>query len=303
MKQNLLAEVDRFLEYLRSVRQYSPHTLRAYATDLADFRKYFTGLRENLPADRKSLYPVVRGYLYKLKARGLSNRTISRKLAGLRSYFRYLGRETLGESPADLDLSGFRVDRHLPRYLVAREAELLMELPQGDDFLPSRDRAILELFYQCGLRLSELTELTDTDFNRRAQLVRVLGKGGKMREVPYGDLAAERLESYLEIRATTFGAKSGRLWLSRSGKPLTSRSIARVVEKYTAQLREGSKLSPHALRHSFATHLLDNGADLLAVSELLGHASIKTTQIYTHLSTAALKREYQQAHPRALEQK
>ncbi|MFH2056783.1 MAG: tyrosine recombinase XerC [bacterium] len=301
MNQDLFAEVQPFLDYLRSVRQYSPHTLRAYAGDLADFHAYVGKLRDKPTTERDVTYPLVRGYLYALKSRKLSNRSISRKLASLRSYFRFLSREAKGESLADLEFSGFRVDKHLPRYLVAREAELLMELPQGEGFLACRDRAILELFYQCGLRLAELTGLTDSHVDRRAQLVRVFGKGGKMREVPFGDLAAERLSVYLEARTTEFGPAAQRLFLNRAGKPLTTRSVARVVEKYTARLREGNKLSPHALRHSFATHLLDNGADLLAVSELLGHASIKTTQIYTHLSTAALKREYQQAHPRALE--
>lgn len=294
--------VEGFLEYLRSVRRYSAHTLRAYAGDLRGFRSYLSRTRGNEEVDATSLYPVVRGYLYALKSEGLSNRTIGRKLASLRSYFRYLARETGEESPADLELSGFRIDKHLPRYLIAKEAEELMELPQGDDFLAVRDRAILEIFYQCGLRLSELTELTDQSLDPRARVVRVLGKGSKMREVPYGDLAAERLSLYLEARQAAFGPGAKRLFLNRRGGLLTSRSVARVVEKYTAKLREGGKMSPHALRHSFATHLLDNGADLLAVSELLGHASIKTTQIYTHLSTAALKREYQQAHPRALEQ-
>lgn len=301
MSEDLFAEVRPFLDYLRSVRQYSPNTLRAYAGDLKDFQDYVGTLRDKPTTASDATYPLVRGYLYALKARELSNRTISRKLAALRSYFRYLSREAKADSLADLEFSGFRVDKRLPRYLVAREAELLMELPQGDGFLACRDRAILELFYQCGLRLAELTGLTDAHVDRRGRILRVLGKGSKMREVPFGELAAERLAIYIEARTARFGAAAQRLFLNRSGKPLTSRSVARVVEKYTAKLREGSKLSPHALRHSFATHLLDNGADLLAVQELLGHKSIKTTQIYTHLSTAALKREYQQAHPRAVE--
>ena len=174
-----------------------------------------------------------------------------------------------------------------------------MDLPQGNDFQEVRDRAILELFYQCGLRLAELTALTDASIDTNAWLIRVMGKRKKMRLVPFGEIAAQRLHEYALARTEKFGKGMERLFVSKSGEPISERSIARVVEKYTKKLREGNRVSPHKLRHSFATHLLDNGADLLAISELLGHASISSTQIYTHVSTATLKKEYLQAHPRA----
>jgi site-specific recombinase XerD len=215
----------------------------------------------------------------------------------------YLSREGKIPQEFDLEIRGFKIDKTLPHYLTEDEARTLMELPQGSDLWSLRDRAILELFYQCGIRLSELTELTDAQVDFNAELLRVMGKGKKMRMVPFGDLAKERLNSYMSLRDSTFGKGSKTLFVNKFGGAITSRSIARTVEKYTCKLREGQVLSPHSLRHSFATHLLDNGADLLAVSDLLGHASIKTTQIYTHLTTSALKKEYQQAHPRALRRK
>jgi integrase/recombinase XerC len=303
MIRDLFAGIDAFLNYLGGVRHYSANTIRAYCADLRDFQKFASEHGGAGQAGSGRLYPRIRSYLYALTARGLSNRTISRRLSSFRSYFQYLLREELIADSLDFDARGFRIDRRLPRFLQIEEAQRLMESVAGDGFLPARDRAVLELFYQCGLRLEELTELTDDMIDNQGQVVRVLGKGRKMRQVPFGDLAAARLSDYIEARNEKFGPGARRLFLNRSGNPLTSRSIARIVEKYTARLREGDKLSPHALRHSFATHLLDNGADLLAVSELLGHKSIKTTQIYTHLSNAALKREYKKAHPRAVGRK
>jgi integrase/recombinase XerC len=295
----MLNSVGRFLDYLRDVRRYSPHTVRAYAVDLKEFTRFIEKSTRNQGSDLKSLYPVVRSYLFALKSRGLKNRTVVRKLSATRSYVRFLLREGLLDEELEFEVRGFKLEKHLPKHLSEEEASNLMDLPQGDDFYSRRDRSILELFYQCGLRLSELTALADAQIEWNVQSLRVMGKGRKMRLVPFGELAARRLREYIEARDSKFGKGSERLFVGRSGKPLTSRSVARVVEKHTAKLREGNKLSPHALRHTFATHLLDNGADLLAVAELLGHASIKTTQIYTHLSTATLKREYNKAHPRA----
>jgi integrase/recombinase XerC len=298
MIEDLLNSVEQFTSHLREVRRYSPHTVRAYMSDLNEFVDYLkkTTRTENSP---RSLYPAVRSYLFSLKSRGLKNRTIVRKLSAVRSYFRFLLREGLLAEEMDLDLHGFKLEKVLPQHLSMQEAQDLMDLPVGDDFQSLRDRAILELFYQCGLRLSELTGLTDAQVDWNARVLRVMGKGRKMRLVPFGDLALQRLRSYTAARDSKFGRGRSHLFLNKSGSQISTRSVARIVEKYTARLREGKRLSPHSLRHTFATHLLDNGADLLAVSELLGHASIKTTQIYTHLSTATLKREYKKAHPRA----
>ncbi|MCK4857002.1 MAG: tyrosine-type recombinase/integrase [candidate division Zixibacteria bacterium] len=303
MADHLLTAVDDYLSYLANVRRYSSHTVQAYTIDLRDFLRFYQATRPVAKPKRDSLYPLVRSYLFSLKARRLKNRTIVRKLSAVRSYVKYLKREGLLDAKLDLDIRGFKVDRELPAFLSADEAELLMELPSGDGFQSCRDRAILELFYQCGLRLAELTDLTDAQVDRQGRLLRVTGKGSRVRLVPFGQIALERLEKYIKVRNEKYGAGLPRLFISRLGRPISSRSVARIVKKYSARLREGQGISPHALRHSFATHLLDNGADLLAVKELLGHASIKSTQIYTHLSTSSIKREYQKAHPRATRSK
>jgi integrase/recombinase XerC len=293
------ANLSRYLKYLADVRKYSVHTLRAYRSDLRHFSEYLK--RQAVSPDnlKRSFYPIVRTYLYQLKSEEKKNRTIVRKLSAIRKYFGFLMREGLIKDDIDVDLHGFKVEKTLPAFLSEAEAAGLMDLPKGDSWQASRDRAILELFYQCGLRLSELTGLTDGAIDWNAQLLRIMGKGKKVRLAPFGDIARQRLQEYCSARDSAFGKGLERLFVNRSGGPITDRSIARIVEKYTRQLREGHKLSPHKLRHSFATHMLENGADLLAISELLGHASIATTQIYTHVSTAGLKREYLQAHPRA----
>jgi integrase/recombinase XerC len=297
------SQVDKYITYLLDVRRYSPHTARAYGSDLRHFVAYLKAANLADSALVRSFYPVMRDYLFRLKAKGIANRSISRKVTAIKTYIYYLSRE--GTLPPDFDVSlgDLKIDKTLPKYLSEAEAETLMEMPQGSDFAAYRDRAILELFYQAGLRLSELTALTDAHLDFTSQLVRVTGKGRKMRVVPFGEIAKLRLQQYIEMRNSTFGPGATALFVNKLGEPITTRSIARVVEKYTSRLREGDRLSPHVLRHSFATHLMDNGADLLAISDLLGHESVSTTQIYTHVTTAALKKEYQRAHPRALRRK
>ncbi len=299
----LISRVGKYVEYLRDVRHYSAHTVRAYATDLRDFAAYLKQANIDGQALSRSFYPVIRDYLFRLKAKGIKNRSIARKLSAIKAYIYYLSHEGLLPADFDVSISGFRVDKELPHYLTEDEAGTLMDLPQGSDFQAYRDRAILELFYQAGLRLSELTALTDGELDLVGQVVRVMGKGRKMRVVPFGDIAKLRIQQYVEMRNATFGPGTETLFVNKEGNPISSRSVARIVEKYTARLREGGKLSPHALRHSFATHLLDNGADLFAISDLLGHESVSTTQIYTHVTTSMLKKEYQQAHPRAFRRK
>lgn len=299
MSNALTGNIDRYLDYLRNVRKYSVHTLRAYHSDLTHFGDFLKKNAAGTESLSVSFYPVVRTYLYQLKAQEKKNRTIVRRLSAIRKYLAFLLREGLISQEVDLELIGFKLDRTLPQYLTQGEAAELMDLPQGSEFQEVRDRAILELFYQCGLRLAELTALTDASIDGNARLIRVMGKRRKMRLVPFGEIAAQRLQEYTSARTTRFGKGMERLFVSKTGEPISERSIARVVEKYTKRLREGNRVSPHKLRHSFATHLLDNGADLLAISELLGHASISSTQIYTHVSTATLKKEYLQAHPRA----
>ncbi len=299
MSDALTSNVERYVEYLRHARKYSPHTLRAYTSDLTHFTEFLKSHNATGATLTQSFYPVVRTYLFQMKAQEKKNRTIVRRLSAIRKYLAFLLREGLIKQEVDLDLIGFKLDKTLPQYLTETEANELMEMPKGDKFAALRDAAILELFYQCGLRLAEVAALTDSSVEWNARLLRVIGKRNKMRLLPFGDIAYDRLKTYIESRNTKFGMGAKALFVNKSGDPISERSIARLVEKYTRQLREGNRVSPHKLRHSFATHLLNNGADLLAISEMLGHASISTTQIYTHVSTAVMKKEYLQAHPRA----
>lgn len=295
--------VDSFIDYMHNVRRCSEHTARAYKSDLVDFTSFLKGKTTPNNEAPAQMYALIRTYLYSLKSRGLSNKSVARKLSAIRRYFLFLISQGLLHDKIALEFTGFKLEKRLPRFLTESQAEVLMELPSGDDLSTLRDRAILELFYQCGLRLSELTELDDQAIDWNARLLRVMGKGRKMRLVPFGEIAAERLSAYIRDRDKRFGYGHKRLFLNRFGEAISARSIARVVEKYTRRLREGEGVSPHTLRHSFATHLLDNGADLLAVAELLGHESVRTTQMYTHVTTSRLKQEYERAHPRAQRKK
>jgi integrase/recombinase XerC len=291
--------VDAFIDYLKNVRNYSENTLRAYATDLGDFTAFWNdqGISDSQLEQR--FHPAIRAYLYGLKGKTLSNRSIVRRLSAIRSYLKFLQSQGFLKPDLDLGWQRFKLDKRLPDFLSEAQAARLMDLPTGDDFLSTRDRAILELFYQCGLRLSEVAGLSDSSIDWNSSLLRISGKGKKVRMVPFGSIAAERLRLYLARRHEKFGLGHERLFLSRSGNPLSTRSISRLVVKYSSKLREGKSISPHKLRHSFATHMLDNGADLMAVAELLGHESVRTTQVYTHLTTSRLKKEYERAHPRA----
>lgn len=291
--------VDAFIDYLRNVRNYSEHTLRAYAGDLGDFAAFWQRQGVEDCQLKQRFHPAIRTYLYSLKGKTLSNRSIVRRLSAIRSYIKFLQSRGFLNSDLDLGWQRFKLDRRLPDFLSEAQAARLMDLPEGDGFLSTRDRVVLELFYQCGLRLSELADLSDQSIDWNSSLLRITGKGRKIRLVPFGSIAAERVRVYQQKRNEKFGLGHERLLLSRNGNPLTTRSISRVVVKYSGKLREGKAVSPHKLRHSFATHMLDNGADLMAVAELLGHESVRTTQVYTHLTTSRLKKEYERAHPRA----
>jgi integrase/recombinase XerC len=217
-------------------------------------------------------------------------------LAVLRSFFKYLRREGLVKAnPASL-VSMPRLEKHLPAFLTIDQAAALMESPTGQDRFFLRDRAILETFYSTGIRLSELVELSLEDIDFESGLVRIRGKGKKERIVPIGSKAVVAIKKYLEIRRTLHSPQA--LFINRSGERLTARSVARVVKRYLSRIGL-SEVSPHGLRHSFATHLLEDGADLRAIQELLGHSSIATTQRYTHLNADQLMAIYDKAHPRA----
>ncbi len=289
--------LEAFLEYLSYERGSSGHTLRSYRVDLEDF---FGFLREKgLPQDPGGIDHLhLRLYLSHLTRRGLKRSSISRKLSAIRSFFRYLKREGLiKRNPAQL-VSTPKFMKGLPRWLTVEEAFSLVEAPPQGDAKGIRDRAILELLYSSGLRVGELVGLDLGDIDLKEGLVRVLGKGGKERLVPVGGKACEALGLYLKVRGS-FGPKEDALFLNRWGRRLSARSVGRIVKEYALRGEVLKPVTPHVLRHTFATHMLDGGADLRAIQELLGHARLSTTQRYTHVSLSTLMEVYDRAHPRA----
>ncbi len=282
--------VDKFVRYLEIERNYSAHTVLNYKLDLADFAKFLGAVPiENVD------YLLLRKYLAVLKEKKLGNRSVGRHLSSLRSFFKFLMREGFIKSNPIASVSSPKLDKHLPLFLTEEEVVKLIEFPASASVLSLRDRAMLETFYSTGMRISELVGLNLEDVDFISGVVKVLGKGKKERIVPIGDKAISVIRSYLDKRKQQTSA----LFLNKSGRRLTTRGVRGIVDKYmhTAGLRQG--VSPHTLRHSFATHMLNRGADLRCVQELLGHANLSTTQIYTHLTTDRLKNVYDKAHPRA----
>ncbi len=289
--------IDCFATYLADERNLSPHTRAAYLRDLGEFQTFLEsrgGSGQNELARLDSL--VLRRYLAELHKRN-QRTSIARKLSTLRTFFRYLVREGhLPGNPAE-GLSTPKLNRYLPKTLSVDEATALMERGYGNSLLDLRDRAIVELFYSSGLRVSELTGLDIGALDLRENLVRVLGKGRKERIVPIGRKAHEALQEYLEERPGA--AAEEPLFLNARGGRLTPRSVQRNLKTRLIKAGLIKDISPHALRHSFATHLLDGGADLRAIQELLGHASLSTTQKYTQVSVDQLMSVYDKAHPRS----
>ena len=289
------ADLDAYLSHLRSERQVSAHTLDAYHRDLLKVRalceKY--GIADWNDLDVRSL----RSFVARLHQDGLSSRSLARLLSAVRGLYQYLIREGRCRHDPANGLAAPKGARRLPRALDADRAQQLLDGGVEDDFIARRDQAILELFYSSGLRLSELVGLDLDGLDLSAGLVRVRGKGNKTRELPVGSKAREAMEEWLPLRAAA-NPGDGAVFISRQGRRLTPRAVQLRVRE--AGVRElGQHLHPHMLRHSFASHMLESSQDLRAVQELLGHADISTTQIYTHLDFQHLASVYDQAHPRA----
>lgn len=290
--------IDQYLEHLRVERNLSPRTLIAYASDLSGLSDW--SAREQvhlLEADHRTL----RRYLAELDRAQYSKQTIARRLAAVRGLYRYLVRRgLLSASPAAI-LSTPRVTKRLPAVAPESLIDGLLALPDRESASGLRDAAILELLYASGIRVSELTGLNLGDVDLDSATVRVMGKGARERIVPIHALAVERVRAYSQSGrpALEKGAAEEALFLNRLGTRLSSGGVRRMLEKYLAQLGESARMTPHDLRHSFATHLLEGGADLRTVQELLGHVALSTTQIYTHVSTKHLREVHKGAHPRA----
>ena len=302
-----------FLLHLRN-RNVSPHTLAAYESDIAQFLQLTAAagqkrLDELAPADLDMT--AIRGFLADLHRQRLSASSSARKLSAIRTFVKYLRREERVDGDPAALVSAPKLPQTIPAHLTTDEMNRLLEMPDSSTALGRRDRAILELFYASGLRLSELVGLAIEDVNVAGRMVRVLGKGRKQRLVPFNGATAEALRAWLRDRASLShrsstvrgtadaAASKAPLFLNYRGERLSARSVDRLVRRYVAACGSRFGISPHALRHSFATHLLANGADLRAIQELLGHARLSTTQRYTHVNAAQLIQVYKKSHPRA----
>ncbi|RMF57016.1 MAG: tyrosine recombinase XerC [Calditrichaeota bacterium] len=295
-------ELDQFLHYLTNQRHYSSNTVESYRNDLSQFITFAEKFYQNSDVSPSQIETqCIRNYLGHLLKLELQKRSIARKLSSIRSFFRYLHKNGMVEQNPAAVVSAPKLNRRLPTVLSIEQARQLMELPPADTFEGVRDRAILELLYGCGLRLNEVLELRSEQIDMSNEVIRVFGKGKKERMVPFGSYFKKALLTYLKVKSEEIPNPEdpSLVFVTRKGKKLYPLAVQNMTKKYMAQLSEQEHLSPHVLRHTFATHLLDRGADLLAVKELLGHESLSTTQIYTHVSMERLKAVYQQAHPRA----
>ena len=302
-------DVAEYLRHLAKERDVSPNTVQAYERDLREFVEFLGGYYGTdgwtwEGVDRLAM----RGFLAHLSRRGVGKRTMARTLSGVRSFYRWMHRNEMVESNPARAVGAPKQEKHLPGYLDRAQIDLLFQLAEAralaGGFVDVRNLAVLELFYSTGMRLSELQGLSRGDLDLVSQQVKVRGKGRKERIIPVGDHAQLALRNYEArredlLRQVGSAGERTAYFLSRAGRRIGVRMVQKLVSEFLAQVDEDAGLSVHSLRHTFATHLLDAGADLRAVQELLGHASISTTQIYTHTSVERLKQVYQKAHPRA----
>ena len=310
--------VQQFLDYLRLEKHFSDYTIKSYGADLIQFGHFLVGTigpqatsldkaiaTPQLADERKiKCEPLtVREFLNYLYGQNYTKSTTARKLATLRSFYKFLIRRGLVTASPLISIRTPKQEKRLPKCLDLEQVQKLLDAPGDNDILAARDKAMLEVLYSSGIRVSELVELEMGDMDLQEGVLRVRGKGRKDRLTPIGSQAIKALQRYFELRAVDLKSQQGhhaaRVFLNKHGESLSTRSVRRKLDKYLVQAGLDPGISPHTLRHSFATHLLNNGADLRSVQELLGHQSLSTTQIYTHLTTSRMKEVYDSAHPRA----
>ena len=294
----LIDSIESFMLTLEKERNFSLHTIKAYKNDLNRFNYFLDNT-----LSRKKLTKINRNDIRKFLAEeynnGYSSKTVARRLATIKSYFKYLVKTELIQENISIHINSPKVPKKLPNFVDKNLIDTLMKTPSLDTHIGIRDRAVLELFYSTGMRLSELVNMNIGDFEINKKLIRVIGKGNKERMIPYGRNAESAIKNYLKIRNLSlkpaFANKP--LFVNSSEKRISKRTIQRRMNNYIKIVADGKRIGPHLLRHTFATHLLDNGADIRAVKDLLGHSSLSSTQIYTHVSIEKLKKDYTQAHP------
>jgi integrase/recombinase XerC len=290
--------VESFIKYLKFEKRFSPHTVTAYTNDLQQLSNFLAATFD-LPKPEEAQHPHLRNWVVSLMDSGLTPRSVNRKIVSAKSFFKFLQRRELIEINPATRLKSLRVPKDLPNFVKEPEMNDLLEMMQfPEDFEGHRDKLILELLYATGMRLSELIGLTEQSINKYEKTIKVLGKRNKERIVPLHREVLDQIDQYNDIKRTMV-VKSDKLLITNSGKDLYPQFVYNTVKKYLSQVTTLSKRSPHVLRHTFATHLLNKGADLNAVKDLLGHASLASTQVYTHNSIEKLKAVFDQAHPKA----
>lgn len=294
----LSSQIKSFLVHLKKEKNFSKNTLISYETDLKELETFLEKKKGKVnfkEIDRN----ILRDFVIDLNLKKKSFITIARKISSIRSFFKFLKRKNIiRKNPASYLITP-KKEKRLPEVLSVEQMIKILEKTREENVWARRDKAILELFYSTGIRLSELAGLDFASIDYTGETIRVLGKGKKERIVPVGKKAILAIKDYLFLRKLLSDIKTKALFVNRQKQRLSERSIARIVKKNLSQVSEVKKKSPHIIRHTFATHLLDEGADLMAVKELLGHKNLSTTQIYTHVSVERLKKIYKQAHPRA----
>ncbi len=293
-------EIDNFISYLEDERNLSFHTSENYRRDLIQFLNFLKTKGSLFLNPKRIDVSIARLYLRHLEKKGLKRRSLARKIASSRSFFKYLRREAIVETnPFELLLTP-KLEKRLPHFLYPEEMKTLINSVDAKQTAGRRDRAILEALYASGMRVSEIVKLKLSDLDLAGGEIKVVGKGSKERIVLLGSHAIMALRRYLdEVRPSLIKRKNDVLFLSRLGTRLTTRSVERMIKKHAKKCGLTKKITPHIIRHSFATHLLSGGADLRTVQELMGHSSLSTTQIYTHITKERLKSVYESAHPRA----
>jgi len=307
-----------FLHHLKNERNFSTHTIRSYTNDLRQYCQFLSGIDPQLPADEEP--PAlsdqqiaqriieagpsdIRAYLAQMRSVNYSNSTVARKLAALRSMYKYLIRRGHIEASPVSAIRTPKQDKRLPKCLDIEQINTLFACPDDSTILGARDKAMLETIYSAGLRIGELVAIDTQDLDHFSQTLRIRGKGKKERIVPIGSKALSAIDAYLKLKSATFGADNHRgFFVNKFGRRITTRSVRRMFDKYLKLSGIPGQVSPHVLRHSFATHMLNAGADLRSIQEMLGHESLSTTQIYTHLTTKRLKEVYDRHHPLATQE-
>ena len=294
----LIDAIESFIITLDKERNFSLHTIKAYKNDLNRFNSFL-----NQGISRIILKKINRNDIRKFLSdeydNNFTSKTVARRLATIKSFFKYLVKIELIEENIAIHINSPKVAKRLPSFINKSLIDVLMNSPSLDTLIGVRDRAVLELFYSTGMRLSELVNINIGDFHLNNKLLRVIGKGKKERMIPYGRAAESAIENYLKMRNISFKPVFAKtpLFVNSKEKRISTRTIQRRMNNYIKLVADGKRVGPHLLRHTFATHLLDNGADITAVKDLLGHSSLSSTQIYTHVSIEKLKKDYTKAHP------